>query len=532
MGIRSKILLTFVVCFGLMAVISLHLLQRNMVASYDTIERRDLIANMRRVVHGIDAGLKSLNDQARDWAQWTDMYTFVSHPRAKAVWASTNIAGEQPLESADLSLLLVFGKNGELLNASTRNVSGAELAWPTLLSSPYAELFKTALSGSRCGLMKTDVGLMMVCWARITRSDGSGDFVGTVVMGRWLSPPHVLKLREQTGLQFNLSSPTHLPSGLTLWPDSLPMGSLGGDGFLTSVDADTYHLYYRLHDVLKQEVGLLTLDIPREVQAQQQLLYRQVRWQLILTALAMALLLGVALHLLIVRRLRRFTRQLVAVAQTATWSQRIDVGGRDELGILSTKVNSLLDLIASQVKHLTTLSLTDTLTGLFNRRAFDEKLAIEHSRVIRHRRALTLMMLDVDNFKLYNDRYGHPAGDLALQSVAEVLRLASGRRFDLVARVGGEEFAILLPETDGKAALEIAERIRRLLRECQIRHEASPTVPYLTVSIGIAVAGVETSAEFVGRADRALYQAKHTGRNRAYCDAMDPPSTLTDTTHD
>lgn len=526
MGIRSKIVLTFMLCFGMLAGINLYLLQRSMGASYDAIERRELIAHMGRVVHGVESGLKSLNSQTRDWSQWSDMYTFALNPKAGVVWASTNIVGVQALEPADLSLVMIYDKNGELLNLATRDAGGGELALPTLLSSAYIELFKAPLWGSRCGLIKTDAGIMMVCWARITHSDGTGDFVGNVLMGRLLSPPHVLKLQEQTGLLFNLSAGQSQPSGLTPWPDSLPGGSLGGTAFATSFDSDTYHLYYRVQDVLMQDIGMVTLDLPREVHAQGLLLYEQVRRQLIFTALAVAVLLGCALHLIMLKRLRRITRQLVDVAQTATWSQRVDVGGSDELGILANKVNSLLDLIASHFNSLTALSLTDTLTGLFNRRAYDERLAIEYARETRHDRPLALMLIDADHFKLYNDHYGHPAGDAALQSLAEVLRLAGGRGSDLVARIGGEEFALLLPETDAEGALGIAEHIQRMLRERHLAHAASPVAPYFTVSIGIALARAreETPRELASRADRALYQAKQSGRNRACCDAPNPPT--------
>ncbi|MEO8170381.1 MAG: GGDEF domain-containing protein [Oxalobacteraceae bacterium] len=174
-------------------------------------------------------------------------------------------------------------------------------------------------------------------------------------------------------------------------------------------------------------------------------------------------------------------------------------------------------MIESKIKRLNALTLTDTLTGLPNRRAFDARLALEFSREPRYGRPLAMLMLDVDYFKLYNDHYGHPAGDLALKEVGRVLELSRCRGADFVARIGGEEFAILLPETDVEGAQKIAAGIRMKLQESSIPHAESVVAAHLTVSVGIAIAADETPYDFVNRADLALYTAKHEGRDRAYC---------------
>jgi diguanylate cyclase (GGDEF)-like protein len=193
------------------------------------------------------------------------------------------------------------------------------------------------------------------------------------------------------------------------------------------------------------------------------------------------------------------------------------VSGDDELGQLATKVNQMLDLIQSQMNSLTALSMTDALTGLANRRAFDARLKLELARAKRNSKPLALLILDVDFFKRYNDRYGHPAGDATLQAVANVLKNTCLRTSDLPARIGGEEFVALLPDTHSKGAMEIAERIRQLLYERQIAHEDSAVAAWVTVSIGVATTCDETPEALKARADKALYMAKEQGRNRACC---------------
>ncbi len=165
-------------------------------------------------------------------------------------------------------------------------------------------------------------------------------------------------------------------------------------------------------------------------------------------------------------------------------------------------------------KRLQELSLTDSLTALRNRRAFDQHLpsALEHSR--RYTRPLSLAVIDVDHFKSVNDTFGHDAGDAVLRGIAEII--ASGtRQADYTARVGGEEFAILLPETALFEGLQFAEKLRSLIAATPIEVAGEPK--HITVSIGIASVPhteMDTPEDFFRAADQALYRAKSNGRNR------------------
>ncbi|MBC3374442.1 diguanylate cyclase [Pseudomonas sp. SWRI92] len=157
----------------------------------------------------------------------------------------------------------------------------------------------------------------------------------------------------------------------------------------------------------------------------------------------------------------------------------------------------------------------DSLTGLANRRLFERALDIEFGRGARQRSPLSLIMLDIDFFKRYNDTYGHVAGDHCLAEVATVLRNCCHRKADLAVRYGGEEFAVLLPDTNLQGAMALAEQIRRSVIDKHITHSASPS-GYLTVSLGcyaFVPSSLDSTEAFIQRADAALYQAKHSGRN-------------------
>ena len=160
----------------------------------------------------------------------------------------------------------------------------------------------------------------------------------------------------------------------------------------------------------------------------------------------------------------------------------------------------------------------DTLTGLANRGRFDEVLRTEWQRTQRHDGSMALVLLDIDDFKAYNDHYGHPAGDDALRRVAGTLLGELKRPTDLVARYGGEEFAVVLPDVDARGAALLAERLRVRVRALAISHAASRTGPVLTISCGVAAAsadaGNDALARLIADADRALYRAKRAGRDR------------------
>jgi len=163
------------------------------------------------------------------------------------------------------------------------------------------------------------------------------------------------------------------------------------------------------------------------------------------------------------------------------------------------------------------MSITDPLTGLHNRRYLEARLAEELSRSKRYNYPLSFMMIDIDDFKVYNDQNGHQAGDRALEITAQCLRAAL-RKVDVASRYGGEEFSILLPQTDLQEAGVIADRIRRKINGTQFTHGKSQPLGAVTVSIGLSTfsPALDSAEAIVRAADRALYHAKSHGKNRAY----------------
>ena len=177
-------------------------------------------------------------------------------------------------------------------------------------------------------------------------------------------------------------------------------------------------------------------------------------------------------------------------------------------------------LLKAHADRMSDLVHIDALTGLGNRRFFDESMAAEVRAASRVGANLGLVMLDIDRFKQFNDLYGHPAGDQCLQAVGDVLRAVCRRPRDLVARYGGEELAVILPDTDAAGAIQVAKDILQKLRGLHIVHADNLGQSVVTASAGVYAGRPDadaTVASLIHNADQALYAAKNDGRNRVFC---------------
>jgi len=173
--------------------------------------------------------------------------------------------------------------------------------------------------------------------------------------------------------------------------------------------------------------------------------------------------------------------------------------------------------LAEANRTLQKLSSLDGLTGIANRRTFDETLSKEWNRAVRDQKPLGLIMLDIDFFKLYNDHYGHQGGDDCLKKVAKGLEAAINRDADFLARYGGEEFSAILPDTDIQGAVKVAEEMRQSIKSLHIEHVMSKVSDIVSISIGVASMIPQNDTEqetLIAAADQALYKAKEEGRDR------------------
>ena len=220
------------------------------------------------------------------------------------------------------------------------------------------------------------------------------------------------------------------------------------------------------------------------------------------------------------------TRNIPVVFLTAKWetseeAKGLELGAVDYIRkpfsppIIRARIRNHLELKRNR-DLLQNLSTLDGLTNIPNRRRFDEIFVHEWTRALRTKSPLSLLFIDIDHFKNYNDLYGHVTGDNCLKTVARVLQSSLGRPADFLARFGGEEFIILLPDTSETGCLHLAENIRTTLKMLHIDHQDSSVADYLTVSIGAVTCNDVTQCnrvQLLEEADKLLYMAKHDGRN-------------------
>ena len=249
-------------------------------------------------------------------------------------------------------------------------------------------------------------------------------------------------------------------------------------------------------------------EIPVRVAYEQVIRLRNETVLIVTALLAGVGLLAYLLGLLIVRPLDRLTRGAAEVA-AGDFAVDLPVTSGGEVGYLTEVFNNMVDRLRVGRNELERLSVTDGLTKLYNRRHLMETITNEVHRCRRHKRVMSVVMVDVDEFKKYNDEFGHLAGDQVLVQVATVLR-ESTRDVDCVARYGGEEFLLVLPETQMDGAAQVSERIRDRLAETKF------AVGKITLSIGIAEFPTDGDSPeaVIASADAAMYQAKRAGRDR------------------
>lgn len=230
----------------------------------------------------------------------------------------------------------------------------------------------------------------------------------------------------------------------------------------------------------------------------------------------------------IVDRVVRASAIMRQIRETGAFHHRLPIFGDrvDELGEMFQHFNAMLlrlsrqeEDLREQNRRLAEMSQQDTLTGIPNRRALNENFDRFWRQAVRAKRPISVLMVDVDYFKPYNDRYGHLAGDRVLKQVAQTLQENLHRATDFVARYGGEEFCVILTETTLDHAVRVGEGLRKAVMDIGIRHDDAPGSGIVTISIGVASATANQTVvhlDLLREADQALYRAKELGRNRVF----------------
>lgn len=472
--------------------------------------------DMARLVLALNQQVAELDVVLGSWSNFTAFYEHAAQPRA--AFRKDDLSAES-LATGHFDWI-------NLINAQGRIVEHSEVPLPDG-SLPVRQAYEDpALAGmlaigvrdmvqrqQGCAVLATGLRLAIACYKPLLTSDGKGPARGTVVIGRWVSDTMLDQVRAQTGLQFTL---TVRPAGnLEPGDASRAQGGFHSEGLQMGEAFGHIHVASPVFGMHGRYIADLQMDWPRESLQRNDATLRLVTAAMATLITVTAVVLIFVCDWLLVRRLKGMKADLGRILEHESWDGRVHTSRNDEMTELARYVNGMLDIIRAKIAQVQEQSLTDPLTGLSNRRRFDQHMASTLAQFRRDGQAGALVLFDIDNFKRYNDAYGHPQGDAVLVQFAHCLREAARRPGDLPARLGGEEFAILMPLTDGDGSHHCAESARAAMQALAMAHAGNEPCGVVTVSAGVAHIGPDDTAETLySRADSALYAAKHAGRNQ------------------
>jgi diguanylate cyclase (GGDEF)-like protein len=529
-SLDAKVVRLTLVVLALAGIAQIAVFGFSIFRQFSSLEKMASAEDLERFEAAVEAEKASLAELARDYAGWDDARSYVEgrNPR----FADENFMPDWT-DVARLDKVMVLSPGAEVLWSGQRigdafsKLAGADPDGGGVApGSVFVPLVGAATDAPRFAFEKTGNGLLLSCAYPVTSSDYSAPPRGWIYFARRLDERILGRISERSGLGVELlAAAPPLPGSREL--------KAGSAAARYHDEGAIRHIRVPVIDAAGKEIALLDASRLRKLDAPAERLLVELALSLAAGAGITAVILLTLMRRRVVRPLVRIALHLNARAEKSATGARLDMGAasgrRDEIGVVSDRIDALLDGLESERKkleivngELERMAQFDFLTGLANRRFFDDYAKREIKRISRGLRdetkknSISVLIGDIDHFKLFNDRRGHLAGDDCLRSIAKVLEGAVHRPSDMACRFGGEEFIVLLPETDLEGAITVAENIRKAIHSLAIAFEESPVRPIVTMSLGAAAAPVDDSFNLealIGRADAAMYAAKDAGRD-------------------
>ena len=540
MSVRAKVFTIIFVLFASLGVADFFVQRFVIYPSFLELEHQQAGQNLQRIFHAIDRENYHLERICRDWATWDDTYDFMT---TRSETYKTSNLYDEALDSISVNVMIYCAQDGTIVWSNARDTARKSPLTLALLASeriaPDHPLL--AIPDSKAGqkgfngVINTELGPLLFATRQILRSDGSGPGNGFLILGRILNQDMVKTLGEQTRIAFDIAYPytkEQTPCG----KDKVAPASIGNLDYFTLDEGGFVKVCSAYPGPAGVPVFGISYLFPREITQKGISSIRYAMVLVVSSGLFVLILLNVLLQAVVLRPLQRLTNHASRLQREEDYSLRIDLKRNDEVGMLAKSFDRMVQTIRERTEdlkraneQLKQLSLLDGLTGVANRRMFDTCLKQEWRRAMRDQTPIAIILADVDFFKDYNDRHGHLQGDQCLIAVAAVLQRQMQRPADLVARFGGEEFSVILADTDADGVRHVAETLRQAVLDLRLEHGASTVAPYVTMSFGVASTtprledGDDGMAALLQRADNAMYQAKRSGRNRVVALSDDQP---------
>lgn len=495
----------------------------------DFLEKENLSQQIHMARKHLDNTGRELLIINRDYSEWDEAYDRVNKKDLK--WLDDNISGWLP-RYAGADIVLLLDTNGKIID----NFNSLDNNNTTYLHNPLFEAAMQKHRGHR--LMQTHLGPAIISYNPVLPTNLQGNPRGVLILGKLINQKMIKELNNFSSAKFVIYD----SRGFLTYADSQSILRFQ-DGFgkiqdkiliegsteVGQLKDKSSFMMEPLRSSSGYIIGALGVISPQDkiLNILESIFVHSAATLII--SLSLALMLAFLLSCVFSERITRLSTKAAQAAQ-GDFSISIPNEGKDEIGQLAQSLQQLLQTIRnkivdlketnkelSQLKEIAEeLSITDGLTQLYNYRYFISYLDMEIKRSRRYCHPLSLLMLDIDYFKNYNDCNGHPAGNVVLAQLAEILK-NSCRETDVITRYGGEEFAIILSETDSHSAMLVAETIREKVGSSIFPLTENQPRGKITVSIGLATLpkDAEDLEELVTKADQALYWAKKTGKNKA-----------------
>lgn len=542
-----------IILMGVLLSLSAYLIQTRIIyPAFTEVEVSYAKNNIDRAIGRLASQLDLIDFTVYDWSAWDDTYQFIED--RNQAYIESNLAPETFLNYGfDVVLFLNrekevvwggvydFSSEGEIVDTTADYL---DVVLPPAIAYIDTIDFSADIDDQAAkGVFLVGETPVLFSTRPVVRSDGTGSHRGHVLFGQFLTDQIIEQFSQQIVLDFDIAPIVTPYNG----PESKTYS-------ISSVNRDLL-LVSRTFNVDGVPSLRASASLPRSISR----LGSEITFYgislFILLCLTIVLTLIVLFQWVVIKPIRDLRQDISKISSAMDYSMRASIKDEDEIGSLSKEFNTMLGLIESNNTELLSLnaelesehkkvlniqneleianqelkklSEKDGLTGLANRYALERKLEKDWSLLGRTRSPLTILMIDIDYFKAYNDLYGHLAGDRCLKTVANIIGHAAKRSSDMAARYGGEEFIVVLPGTQVADALDLASALRAEITDANIEHSGSAVEAFLTLSIGVSstIPSPEGSPEaLISSADAALYQVKENGRNNF---RFEPMSSIT-----
>lgn len=514
MNLRLRLLLaiSMLLAVAISALFSLN--DRRQSATFSHIEQEVAQKELSRLLAAMESEAKALDQLLLGWAHWSGLYEHVAKPDDS--FRFENLQPETLLPS-DLAWVAILNNDNQMVDllfappqASTSQRQLLERA-----DSPLRRaLAQVPLDGSSCGLIKLEQRLYLSCRRALRDTKVQQAKGGVVVLARPFDEALLRRVENTTQLLFDVKIPGR---GGQAGADIGPVldSAVFGRSISTITSSPDFLLLNRpLLAIDGRPLADLELSVQRHISQQGSAAIRAEHWHILGVGTVAALLLLLVLEWLLLRPLRRLNQQLQLIQQERDWDQRLAAHSHHELGQLARHINQLLAINGEQQQTVAQLSLQDALTQLPNRRSFELRLAQLSSDGGNPQQESLLLLIAVDDFKAFNESYGHSLGDAALRQVARALRKVAAAWGGEAMRINGDRFALLISKGRGLDHAHLLLQLQQAVRDLALPHTRGHN-GQLTISIGFSLGrGEDQPDSLYLRAKAALESALRAGGNQ------------------